>query len=99
MNKQTISTPQEIEAFVGEFSDWSYCNDALHASHVMSSFEEAITAINAIAQVCSELDHHPTIENTYNRLSFKLTTHDAGDKVTGVDIAVAKRISEVITIE
>lgn len=96
MNKKTISSPREIEAFIQAYPDWSFGGDALHATYALGSFEEAITAINAVAQICKELDHHPTIENTYNKLSFTMTTHDAGDKVTGIDIAVAKRITETM---
>ena len=96
MNKKTISSSSEIEAFIQEYPDWTFNGDALHATYTLSSFEEAITAINAVAQICSELDHHPTIENTYKKLSFTMTTHDAGDKVTGIDIAVAKRIAETL---
>jgi 4a-hydroxytetrahydrobiopterin dehydratase len=67
------------------------------ACYDCGTFEDAISKINQTAQIFSELNHHPTIENTYSKLSFTLTTHDVGNKVTDVDIAVAKRISAVMS--
>lgn len=96
MNTQTISTLQDIEAFTEMHPEWSFNDDSLQATYVLDSFEDAVVAINTVAKVVSEADHHPTIENTYNKLSFTLTTHDAGDKVTALDISVAKQISEVM---
>ena len=40
-----------------------------------------------------EPNHHPEIVNVYNRVSFSLSTHDAGDAITERDIALAGRIS------
>jgi 4a-hydroxytetrahydrobiopterin dehydratase len=97
MNKKSPSSAQEIEVFTAEFSEWNYNSDSLQATYTCSSFEEAISLLNQTVNIFSEVDHHPTIENTYNKLSFTLTTHDAGNKVTGIDIAVAKRISETAT--
>lgn len=96
MNKLHPCTTAEIEQFLHEYPEWNFKNDALQTSYTCETFEEAISQINRVAGICSELDHHPTIENTYNKLSFTLTTHDAGNKVTGVDVAVAKRITAVL---
>jgi 4a-hydroxytetrahydrobiopterin dehydratase len=41
------------------------------------------------------MDHHPEWTNTYNKVSFRLSTHDAGDKVTEKDRKLAKAIDEV----
>jgi 4a-hydroxytetrahydrobiopterin dehydratase len=96
MNKTTVSTPDEIEAFITEYPTWKFKSDTLQLEHTCNSFEEAISVINQLAQIFSELDHHPTIENTYNSIKLTLTTHDAGNKVTGIDIAVATRVAKVL---
>jgi 4a-hydroxytetrahydrobiopterin dehydratase len=37
---------------------------------------------------------HPTWTNTYNRVSIKLSTHDAENSVTDLDFKLAQYISE-----
>ena len=39
-----------------------------------------------------EQGHHPEIRNVYNRVDLKLTTHDAGGRVTNRDIELARTI-------
>ncbi len=48
--------------------------------------------MNKVASVANELNHHPTIHNTYNTVELWLTTHSAGDIVTDKDKEFAKRI-------
>ncbi|MDX1430132.1 MAG: 4a-hydroxytetrahydrobiopterin dehydratase, partial [Rhodothermales bacterium] len=37
-------------------------------------------------------DHHPEIQNVYNRVEVSLTTHDAENRVTGQDVNLAQTI-------
>jgi pterin-4a-carbinolamine dehydratase len=39
------------------------------------------------------MNHHPEFHNSYNILSFSFCTHDAGMKITDLDIETAKHIS------
>ena len=39
------------------------------------------------------MNHHPEFHNSYNTLSFSFCTHDAGMKITDLDIETAKHIS------
>jgi 4a-hydroxytetrahydrobiopterin dehydratase len=41
------------------------------------------------------MDHHPDWSNVYNRVRIRLTTHDAGDKVTAKDVDLARRIETI----
>lgn len=35
------------------------------------------------------INHHPEWTNVYNRVSVRLTTHDAGNTVTALDVQLA----------
>lgn len=87
---------QEIEDSLSELPEWRFEDDRLKAAFNFTSFAEAMTVINKIAAVCEEMDHHPLMTNVYNRLMFSLCTHRAGDKVTELDIRLAKSISEIV---
>lgn len=41
-----------------------------------------------------KLDHHPTINNTYNRVEIYLSTHDVG-AITKLDIKLADNIDNL----
>jgi 4a-hydroxytetrahydrobiopterin dehydratase len=52
-----------------------------------------LAAIGFMAAAAREIDrrnHHPTWTNAWVRLSVRLSTHDAGDRVTAKDVALAR---------
>ena len=93
--KADILNDQEIESFLSSFPGWTYEGGKLRASYQLTSFEQAIEMINKIALVASAMDHHPSMTNVYNRLSFSLCTHSVGDVVTKLDVELAKKIAEI----
>jgi 4a-hydroxytetrahydrobiopterin dehydratase len=54
-----------------------------------SGFDEAFAFMTRIALHAEKHDHHPEWSNVYNRVSMRLTTHDAGG-VTTKDLALAR---------
>lgn len=51
--------------------------------------------MNKIAAVATELNHHPTIQNTYSTVELWLSTHDAGDVATEKDKQFAERVDQL----
>jgi 4a-hydroxytetrahydrobiopterin dehydratase len=49
-----------------------------------------------VALVAERLNHHPDWSNSWNRVSIRLTTHDAGG-LTGLDVALAQAIDRLAT--
>lgn len=41
-------------------------------------FREAMAWVNQVAALSERLDHHPDIQIRWNRVTLRLTTHDAG---------------------
>ena len=70
-------------------STWKEENQVLLKTFTFASFEEAMQFMQNATPFISESDHHPTWSNTYNRVEVKLTTHDAGNKVTEKDRKLA----------
>lgn len=75
---------------------WQTENNKLYQKFSFKDFNEATVFINNVASIANELNHHPTIKNTYNSVEIWLSTHDAGDVVTDKDKMFAKRIDELI---
>jgi len=83
----------EIDAALTALPDWKRQGGAIAATYSFASFRDAIALILRVSFEAEELNHHPEIANVYNRVSFKLSTHDAGGAITERDIALAGRIS------
>jgi 4a-hydroxytetrahydrobiopterin dehydratase len=76
-------------------STWKEENQVLVKTFTFASFEEAMQFMQNAGPFISETDHHPTWSNTYNRVEVKLTTHDAGNKVTEKDRKLANYLDEL----
>jgi 4a-hydroxytetrahydrobiopterin dehydratase len=79
-------------------STWKEENNSLIKTFEFSSFEEAMQFMQNTVPFISESDHHPTWTNTYNRVEVKLTTHDAGNKITEKDRKLATYLDKLHNI-
>ena len=58
----------------------------------LPDFRQAVAFLVRVAFEAEQLGHHPEVFNVYGTLRFRLTTHDAGDRVTALDLALARAI-------
>lgn len=68
---------------------WEEVDNSLVKEFRFADFPEVMEFMMQAASRIDALNHHPTWENTYNRLRVTLTTHDAG-KVTDLDWRLAE---------
>ena len=52
-----------------------------------------LKGINIVAKKCDELDHHPTWENTYNKIRIELNTHDING-ISSLDFELANYMNK-----
>ena len=93
MAKPKVLTDKEIDAALTTLPDWKREGGAIVASYTFASFRDALAFIVRVGFEAEALNHHPEIVNVYNRVSFRLSTHDAGGAITERDIGLAGRIS------
>ena len=74
---------------------WEEKNNRLTKTIQFKNFIEAFGFMTKVAIVAEKMDHHPLWTNVYNRVSFELSTHDAGDVVTELDHKLAKEIDKL----
>lgn len=84
--------PDAVAAFAATSAIWRGDATALEAALRFPTFRDAIAFIVHVADAAEAADHHPTIGNTYNRVTLRLTTHDAGNRVTSRDLDLARTI-------
>ena len=71
---------------------WKEENNTLHKHFEFSDFKEAFAFLEKVAKLAEQHNHHPRIENEYNKVDLYLTSHDAGNTVTDKDHNLAKEI-------
>ena len=70
---------------------WRRERDALTKTFELSAFVRAIALVNEVAELAEEMDHHPDMLIEYRKVTFTLSTHDAGG-ITEKDVALARAI-------
>ena len=75
---------------------WAMSADgkALEKSFRFKDFSEAFAFLTRVAMHAEKVDHHPEFTNVWNRVDFRLTTHDA-DGVTDRDRDLAAAIEKM----
>ncbi len=73
---------------------WRMQNQGLHADWKFKDFQQAFAFMTATAQLAEQMNHHPEWSNVYNRVSVRLTTHDAGG-LTALDFSLAKAMTAI----
>ena len=59
-----------------------------------ADFSEAFAFLTRVALHAEKADHHPEFTSVWNRVEFRLTSHDAGG-VTDRDVALAEAINRL----
>lgn len=64
----------------------------LEAAFRFRKFSTTWRFLNFVALAASKQRHHPTIETTYNTVNMRITTHDAGNRVTNKDLQLLEAV-------
>ena len=66
--------------------------EALTRTYKFADFSEAFAFLTRVALHAEKVDHHPEFTSVWNRVDFRLTSHDAGG-VTERDFKLAEAIN------
>jgi 4a-hydroxytetrahydrobiopterin dehydratase len=94
MSRTPLSTEQINDA-LSNLPGWTFEDDSIAKTYEFGSFREAVSFIVRLAFEAEERNHHPELSNVYNRVDVRLRTHDAGDKVTQMDVDLANKIEKL----
>jgi 4a-hydroxytetrahydrobiopterin dehydratase len=89
MSAQPVS-PEQLRAALAALPGWSSEGEAIVRAWRFPDFASAIAFMAECAPDIEALNHHPEWTNVYDRVRARLTTHDAGNRVTELDVALAK---------
>jgi pterin-4a-carbinolamine dehydratase len=72
--------------------EYPHFRQELRKNFFFSSFEEAIKFMAYLAPRFSDLNHHPRWSNEWETVQIRLTTWDAGNKITKEDLKAARKV-------
>ncbi len=81
----------EIHRALGSLPGWTRRGDAISKTYSFARFADGIRFVDDVAKLADGMNHHPDIDVRYTRVSFSLSTHDAGG-ITQRDLDLAKAI-------
>jgi 4a-hydroxytetrahydrobiopterin dehydratase len=70
-------------------------DNALVASLTFEDFITAFAFMTEAAFHIEQQNHHPEWENVYNKVTIRLTTHDAGNQITDKDRQLADTFTQL----
>jgi len=79
----------EVVSRLGSVPDWKQSGDEISRTFTFKDFAGAMGFVNAVAGEAEKANHHPDIDIRWNKVTLKLSTHDAGG-LTEKDFALAK---------
>lgn len=88
-------TPSLLANLLANHREWRVEKDCLATEYKFTDFCTAFSFMTRVAFVAESVEHHPEWHNVYNRVGFKLCTHDVGNSITDKDVALAASISEI----
>lgn len=85
----------EIDARLHQRSGWERDGDAIRREFKFDDFVGSVEFLNRIVPVAEEMNHHPDLSISWNRVVVSLSTHSQGG-LTEDDFKLAERIDSLV---
>jgi len=89
-----VLSDDEIEARLGELDGWERAGDAIKKEFKLDDFVGSVDFVNRLTPLAEEMNHHPDLEISWNKVTVSLSTHSEGG-LTGNDFELASKIDSV----
>ena len=83
-----------IQEKTKELTGWEFKDNTLEKAYVFKNFSEALGFLVQVGCLSEKQNHHAEIWNVYNKVTLRLSTHDAGG-VTDKDFKLAMAIDQL----
>ncbi|HOU27890.1 MAG TPA: 4a-hydroxytetrahydrobiopterin dehydratase [Thermoleophilia bacterium] len=86
---------EQIEAALADLDGWGFADEAFTKTFRFADFVHAVEFVEHVAEVAEGRQHHPDIDIRFNKVTLRLTTHDA-DGVTKRDVDLAEAVQGLL---
>lgn len=96
MSKANVLPDAQLQAALAELPGWEVLNGKLHKTFKFSDFTAAFGFMTKVAIEANTMNHHPEWCNVWNRVTIDLVTHEAGDRISDLDVTLARKIESLV---
>ena len=89
-------TPEQVATLAEILPLWRIEDGMLVRDVQAPTFMRGIEYVVAIAEAAESLDHHPDIDIRWRHVRLALVTHSAGGRITDLDLALARKIDDIV---
>jgi 4a-hydroxytetrahydrobiopterin dehydratase len=82
---------EEIEERLAGLDGWARADDAIRKTFELDDFRGSVDFVNRLTEDAEEMNHHPDLEISWNKVTATVTTHSEGG-LTANDFELARRI-------
>lgn len=86
-----LLSDEEIRAQLGQLSGWERDGEAIARTFELADFVGSVAFVNKLVEPAEEMNHHPDVAVSWNRVTVSITNHEAGG-ITAADFELARRI-------
>jgi 4a-hydroxytetrahydrobiopterin dehydratase len=84
----------EVKERVSKLGGWEREGDALERQFEFANFVASVEFVNRVVPVAEEMNHHPDLSISWNKVTVSLSTHSEGG-ITENDFELATKIDSL----
>jgi 4a-hydroxytetrahydrobiopterin dehydratase len=85
---------EEIEERRSALQGWERDGDAIQRTFELEDFKGSVDFVNRLTPEAEDMNHHPDLETSWNKVTVSITTHSEGG-LTENDFELAGRIDRL----
>lgn len=89
-----LLTDRQIEEELLQLPGWARVGNEIEQVFTFTDFLGAIAFVNRLVEPAETAGHHPDISISWNKVTIRLSTHDAGG-LTAMDFSLAQQITDL----
>lgn len=85
---------EELSVMLKDLNGWEHNDSKICKTFSFVNFRQALLFVINVGFIAENMNHHPELWNSFNKVKIMLSTHEAGNRVTDKDINMAKEIDK-----
>jgi 4a-hydroxytetrahydrobiopterin dehydratase len=89
-----LLSDDEIQNRLEDLDGWEREGDAIRKEFKLDDFKGSVDFVNRLTPVAEEMNHHPDLEISWNKVTVRVTTHSEGG-LTENDFELASKVDSL----
>ena len=85
---------EEIQQRLSGLEGWERAGEAIRREFELDDFKGSVDFVNRLTPEAEDMNHHPDLEISWNKVTVTITTHSEGG-LTENDFELGRRIGEL----